>query len=197
MLFPQLPLAKKVPQISSEKSIPAPVSHLIFAVLSIAQLRLLFFACLCFVALTPVQARLGETLNQIKARYGKPEQQAQPRKDQAVWLFEADDGQLVYSVTFDAKGHSIAEGLRPIKRAVFTADIAQDFIQGQIALFRDSKTIRTHKPGEKYQFAGQVFTCGEQEIAIVDEANGVMIVWVQKGVPSVMAVAPAMVQQTH
>ena len=27
---------------------------------------------------------------------------------------------------------------------------------------------------------------------MVDDANGVMIIWAQKGVPSVMAVAPAM-----
>jgi hypothetical protein len=166
-------------------------------VLPVAFIRSLFLTLLCFLTLSSAQARLGETLEQIKSRYGRPEQQQQPRKDQAVWLFEADDGQLVYSVTFDAKGHSIAEGLRPIKRAVFTADIAQDFIQGQIAPFRNSKTLRTYKPGEKYQFAGQVFTCAAPEVVIVDDVNGVMIVWVQKGVPSVMAVAPTMVQQTH
>jgi hypothetical protein len=152
---------------------------------------------LAVFALTSAHARLGDTLDQLKARYGKPEQQAQPRKDTAVWLFEVDDGQLIYNVTFDAKGHSIAEGLRPVKRAIFTKDIAQDFIQGQIALFRDSKTLRTCKPGEKYQFAGQVFTCGDGELAVVDDVNGVLIVWVQKGVPSVMAVTHVMVQQTH
>jgi hypothetical protein len=136
-------------------------------------------------------------MDQLKARYGRPEQQQQPRKDIAVWLFEAEEGQLIYNVTFDAKGHSIAEGLRPVKRAIFTADTAQDFIQGQIAPFRNSKTLHTYKSGEKYQFAGQVFTCAPQEVVIVDDVNGVMIVWVQKGVPSVMAVAPTMVQQTH
>jgi hypothetical protein len=108
-----------------------------------------------------------------------------------------EDGQLLYSVTFDAKGHSIAEGLRPLKRAIFTSNIAHDFIQGQIAPFHDSKTLRTCKAGDKYQFAGQSFTCAEGEVAIVDDANGVLIVWTQKGVPSVMAVSRVMVQQTH
>jgi hypothetical protein len=160
-------------------------------------LRSSFAVLAAFLVLTPAHARLGETLEQLKTHLGKPEQQQQPRKDTAVWLFEVDDGQLIYNVTFDAQGRSIAEGLRPIKRAVFTKDTAQDFIQNQIAPYRDSKTMRTFKSGEKYQFAGQNFTCGDQEIAIVDEANGFLIVWAQKGVPSVMAVAPVMVKQTH
>lgn len=165
--------------------------------ISIPLIRISLTLALAGFALVPVHARLGDTLDQLKARYGKPEQQAQPRKDTAVWLFEVEDGQLIFSVTFDAKGRSIAEGLRPVKRAIFTKDIAQDFIQGQIASFRESKTLRTCKPGEKYQFAGQVFTCADGELAIVDDANGVLIVWAQKGVPSVMAVTHAMVQQTH
>lgn len=160
-------------------------------------LRFAFVGVLAAIASGPVHAALGETLDQLKTRWGKPEQQAQPRKDQAIWLFEVEDGQLMYSVTFDASGHSIAEGLRPIKRAIFTKDIAQDFIQGQIARFRDSKTLRTFKAGEKYQFGGQAFTCGDGEVAIVDDPNGVLIVWTQKGVPSVMAISHAMAQQTH
>ena len=149
------------------------------------------------LTVVPAQARLGETLDQLKARLGKPEQQDPPRKDVALWLFEVDDGQLIYNVNFDAKGRSIAEGLRPLKRAVFTKDTAQDFIQGQIAPFRDSKTLRTVKPGEAFQFAGRSFTCGDGEITLVDDANGVMVVWQTKGVPSVMAVSAAMVKQTH
>jgi len=166
-------------------------------VIPFSLIRIPLTIALATFVLTPAQARLGDTLEQLKAHYGKPEQQAQPRKDTAVWLFEVDDGQLIYNVTFDAKGRSIAEGLRPLKRAIFTKDIAQDFIQGQIAPFRDSKSLHTYRTGEKYQFGGQSFTCGEGEIAVVDDANGVLIVWVQKGVPSVMAVTHAMVQQTH
>lgn len=160
-------------------------------------LRFSLISFIVAAAISPAHASLGETLDQLKSRWGKPEQQQQPRKDQAVWLFEVDDGQLLYSVTFDAKGHSIAEGLRPLKRASFTKDIAQDFIQGQIARIRDSKTLRTCKAGDKYQFAGQVFTCADGEVAIVDDVNGVLVVWTQKGVPSVMAVSHVMVQQTH
>lgn len=145
----------------------------------------------------PASARLGETLDQLKSRLGKPTEQQQPRKEVAIWLFEVENGQLVYTVTFDAGNRSIAEGLRPIKRANFTPDIAQDFIQSQIAPFRDSKTLRTFKAGEKYGFAGQGFTCGEDETAIVDEPNGVMIVWVRKGIPSIMAVSPSMVRRTR
>ena len=114
-----------------------------------------------------------------------------------MWLFEVEDGQVIYNVTFDDKGRSIAEGLMPLKRAIFTKDMAQDFIQSQIAPYRGSKTLHTFKPGEKYSFAGQAFTCGAQETAIIDDANGVMVVWVQKGIPSVMAVSPAMVRKTH
>ncbi len=165
--------------------------------IAFSPIRISLTIALAVLVFTPARASLGETFDQMKARWGKPEQQQQPRKDQAIWLFEVDDGQLMYSVTFDAKGHSIAEGLRPIKRAVFTKDIAQDFIQGQIARFRDSKTLHTFKTGDQYQFAGRSFTCGDGEIAVVDDANGVMIVWNQKGVPSIMAVSPVMVQQTH
>jgi len=157
----------------------------------------LFVLSFVLLSAVPAGATLGETLEQLKSRLGKPEQQAQPRKDMAVWLFEVDDGQLIYNVTFNAQGRSIAEGLRPLKRAIFTKDTAQDFIQNQIAPFRDSKTLHTYHPGKKYQFAGQLFTCPEQEIAIVDDVNGVMIVWVQKGVPSVMAVTAEMVRRTH
>ncbi len=159
--------------------------------------RSLFVIALAGLAWVPAQARLGETLDQLKARLGKPEQQAQPRKDTAIWLFEVEDGQLIYNVTLDTHGRSIAEGLRPLKRAAFTKDTAQDFIQAQIAPFRDSKTLHTFTPGEKYKFAGETFTCAEGELAIVDDVNGVMIVWTQKGVPSVMAVSAVMVQQTH
>ena len=159
--------------------------------------RNLIIATLGLLAFCPAHARLGETLDQLKARYGKPEQQQQPRKDLAIWLFEVDDGQVMYNVTFDASGHSIAEGLCPVKRADFTKNIAEDFIQGQIAPYRGSKTMHTFKSGDKYQFAGQIFTCGDGEIAIVDDANGIMIIWAQKGVPSVMAVTTSMVRRTH
>jgi hypothetical protein len=159
--------------------------------------RTLIVVLLGSLAFCPARARLGETLEQLKTRLGKPEQQQQPRKDLAIWLFEAEDGQLMYNVTFDASGHSIAEGLRPVKRAIFTKDIAEDFIQSQIAPYRGSKTMHTCKAGDKYQFAGQIFTCGEGEIAVVDDANGIMIIWTQKGVPSVMAVTSSMVRRTH
>ena len=164
---------------------------------SVPILRSLLAASLGLLVFSTAEARLGETLEQLKVRYGKPEQQQKPRKDQAVWLFEAEDGQLMFNVTFDGHGHSIAEGLRPIKRANFTKDIAEDFIQLQIAPYRNSKTIHTFKSGEKYRFAGQIFTSGEQEVAVVDDANGIMIIWAQSGVPSVMAVTASMVQQTH
>lgn len=160
-------------------------------------LRAQFAFLLGSLAVLSAHANLGETLSQLKTRLGKPQEQEQPRKDMAVWLFEVEDGQLIYSVTFNPQGRSIAEGLRPLKRAVFTKDTAQDFIQSQISAIRESKTLHTFKGGEKYQFAGQVFTCPPEEIAIVDDANGIMIIWVQKGVPSVMAVSGAMVQRTH
>lgn len=149
---------------------------------------------LLVVALTavPAHAVLGETLEQLKAHMGKPEPQT--RKDAAVWFFEVEDGRLVYTVTFNDKGLSIAEGLKPLKRAIFTSKAAQDFIDAQLTLAKDSKTLRNFKPGEAYTFGGKPFTCGPQEYVTVDEANDLAIVWNRTRLPTVIAFRSEMVK---
>jgi len=154
-------------------------------------LSIILPACL---VLTTAHARLGETLAQLKARYRDPLPQAHRDPGSAVWLFEGDDGQLVYTVTFNAKGLSIAEGLKPLKRALFPRDTVQDFIDMQLEPYRGSKTTRTLKPGEQYTFAGKTMVCGEQESVVMDEPNGVLIVWNRSGLPSVIAIRPEMLQ---
>jgi hypothetical protein len=146
---------------------------------------LLVFFCL---ALTTAQARLGDTMSKIKGRFGKPIEQT--RKDTAVWLFEAEDGQLAYTVLFNAKGLSISERFEPLKRAEFTDQAVQSFIKIQMEPYAASKTIRAVKPGEKYTFAGREFACDAKQVVIVDEPNGILIVWTKSGVPSVIALRP-------
>src|SRR5258708_7089771 len=74
---------------------------------------LLVAALVLSAAATSAHARLGESLAKIKEHFGKPQPQTQ--KDAVFWLFEGEDGQLVYTVTLNAKGVSIAEGLKPLK----------------------------------------------------------------------------------
>ena len=159
--------------------------------------RLLLVALLAVSSAATASARLGETLNDLKKRFGTPVPQMQPRKDQAFWLFEGDDGQLMYSVTFNAKGLSMAEGFKPLKRARFNRNVAMDFIDAQLAPVRNAKTTRTVKPGEVYHFAGKDYTCGEQEYVLVDEALGFLIIWSQAGIPSVLVLAPEMMAQMN
>jgi len=147
--------------------------------------RLLVAALLAGLAASAGHAALGETLAQLREHMGKPEPQV--RKDVVVWFYEVEDGRLVYTVTFNAQGVSIAEGLKPLKRAIFTKDAAEDFIHAQLAAVKGSKTVRAFKPGEKYSFGGQWFTCTEEEYATVDEANDLVIVWNRSRAPSVMA----------
>jgi hypothetical protein len=153
--------------------------------------RLLVFAA-CLLLPGIASARLGETLGQLKERFGRPEPQTQ--KNVALWFFEAEDGRLAYSVTFDAHGHSIAEGIKPVKRARLTEEMAEEFIRAQLAVFGDSKTARTLKPGERFVFAGQQFTVGENEQTILDEPRGYLIVWIRGLAPSIMVVTPAALQ---
>jgi len=152
--------------------------------------RLLAVVLLAGLAPTTGHAVLGETLDQLKAHLGKPEPQV--RKEAVVWFYEVEDGRLLYTVTFDDQGRSIAEGLKPLKRAIFTKDVAEDFIHAQLAVTAGSKTVRTYKPGEKYTFGGQPFTCGEEEYVTVDEASDVAIVWNRTRAPSVIAFRRAM-----
>lgn len=147
--------------------------------------RLLVLALLAGLAAVTGRAALGETLEQMKAHLGKPEPQV--RKEAVVWFYEVQDGRLVYTVTFNEQGRSIAEGIKPLRQAIFASEIAQDFINAQLATTKDSKTVHAYGPGEKYTFGGQPFTCGKDEYATVDEANDLAIVWNRSRAPSVIA----------
>jgi hypothetical protein len=155
--------------------------------------RLLFLLLLAVGLATPGQARLGETLAELTKRYDRP--RSQTAKDNASWLFEVEDGALLYSVTFDAGGRSIAEGLKPIKRALFSKKTIMGFIEGELLAFPDSPTRRIVSAGEKYRFANQEFTCGKDEYVMLDEPNGLLLVWNQGKEPSVMVVGPEMFQR--
>src|SRR5882672_8263302 len=96
----------------------------------LAPRSLLVVALVFSAATSPAHARLGDTLAKLKEHFGKPPPQ-DSKKDSVYWLFEGEDGQLVYTVTFNAKGLSIAEGLKPLKFARLTRDTAENFINGQ------------------------------------------------------------------
>lgn len=132
-------------------------------------------------------ARVGEPLAKIAERFGKGPERESP-KGMAIWFIESIDGALVYTVTLNAKGISIAEGIKPVKRALLTKDIAQDFIDDHLVLLKDSKTARRVQPGEKYVFAQQAFVCGELEYVMVDEARDLLLIWARAAPTSVMAV---------
>lgn len=150
---------------------------------------------LAAILLAPAAARVGESEAALKEVFGKAPDPKSP-KGMAVWFIETRNGPLVYTVTLNAEGHSIAEGIKPLKQAVLTAAMAQDFIQNQIAPFRDSKTARVVPAGEKYTFGGQAFTCAEHEFVLLDEANDLLIIWSRGGIATIIAVNREMVQRT-
>jgi hypothetical protein len=152
--------------------------------------RVAFVLLLALTAATGF-ARVGEPLAKLKERFGMAPDPQSP-KGMAVWFIESIDGPLVYTVTLNAKGVSIAEGIKPLKRAQLTTDIAQDFINDQMVLLKDSKTARQVLPGEKYEFAKQSFVCAENEFVMLDDPRGLLIVWSRAGIPSVMAVTREM-----
>ena len=155
-----------------------------------ARIRLFLLLFLAAAAAQPASALLGETVADIKKRFGPPEVQMEVRKENAYWLFEGDDGQLMYSVTFNAKGHSIAEGLKPLKRARFGKTRVMEFIDSELIPAQGSPTLHVPKPGESFKFAGQTMTCGANEYVAVDDRLGILVVWNQGGVPNVLVLSP-------
>lgn len=150
--------------------------------------RFLLAALVTVLTATSGMARLGQTASEIKKIYGWPERQI--RKDVTYWLINEDHGDLLYSVTWNAQGRSIAESLTPVKQARFTLETVRGFMAIQLQPYEDSKTRRTIPPGEKYQFAGQNFICAEYEEIVIDEPNEIMLIWNKSINPSVMAVSP-------
>ncbi|RXK53668.1 hypothetical protein ESB00_18445 [Oleiharenicola lentus] len=152
-------------------------------------------ACLLLSAVS-TRAALGETLADLRKRFGPPEPlQPHAAKNVSHWSIETEQSErLIYTVTFNAKGFSIAEGLKPVGRAVLAEALAQSFVDSQFALHRNATSTRTPKPGEKYRFAGQDFVCAPNEAVWVDETHDFMIVWAKdpKGKGLVMAVRAEM-----
>ncbi len=154
--------------------------------------RFLSILLLASLAAAPARARLGENLAEIKKQFDHPPDQA--RKGNAYWLIEGEDGLLLYTVTFNAKGRSIAEGLKPVRRARFTSDKAAEFIALQTAHLVDSKTKQVVAPGGGYRFAGQDFVCAPEEQILLDEPNSFLLIWNKSFEPSVVVVAPEVFQ---
>ena len=152
--------------------------------------RTLPLLLLAGLALATAHARVGEPIAQIKARFGKPDPQSP--KNMVVWFIETNNGALVYTVNYNAKGMSIGEGLKPLKKAQLTTASAKDFLQDQMFLIKDSPTARVVKPGEKYDFAGQSFVCAEDDFVLMDETKDLLIIWSRGGVGQVMAVCREM-----
>ena len=143
----------------------------------------------------PARAALGETLGDLQKRFGRPDPQLNQHapKNVAHWSIETMQSErLIYTVTFNAKGRSIAEGLKPVRRAVLTDEFAEQFVQSQLAIHGNTAALRQPKPGEKFTFAKQEFTCAANEAIWVDEASDFMIVWVRGPKGHVLAVRAEM-----
>lgn len=155
--------------------------------------RLLLCLALAALAALPARAALGESLSDLTKRFGRPEQQVQRQKNVEIWSIETPQSErLIYTVTFNAQGRSIAEGLKPYRQAVLMEAFVRSFVEQQLAMHPDHATTRTPKPGEKYVFAGQEFTCAAHEAVWVDNANDFLVVWARGNAPMVMAVRAEM-----
>jgi hypothetical protein len=154
-------------------------------------------SCL-LLAVSPVaRAALGETEGEIARRFGRPDPLLQQgsQKNVTLWAIETPQSErLAYTVTFNAKGRSMGEGLKPVRRAVLTNDYAQSFVDSQLAMHPTAtpESTRQPKPGEKYTFASQEFACGADEKVWVDITHDFLIVWVQGPKGHVLAVRAEM-----
>jgi hypothetical protein len=150
----------------------------------------LVFAAVALGAAT-LSARLGESGADLRKRLGRPE--SQPSKNVLAWLIEEPAGALLYTVTLDERGISIAEGLKPFRQATLSEQTARNFIAEQLSILTDKRTARVVKPGESYVFGGETLTCGANEHVVVDDANNLLLVWTTKPA-SVMAVRREVLQ---
>lgn len=151
----------------------------------------LLLACLLTACPPAARAALGETQAEIQRRFGRPDPWLQHglQKNVMIWAIETPQSErLVYTVTFNAKGHSMAEGLKPVGRAMLTDNYAQSFVDNQLAMHPEAKDTPRLKPGDKFTFGGQAFTCGANEAVWVDEKADFMIVWSQGPKGHVLAV---------
>lgn len=156
-----------------------------------------FLVCVAAAVFAAVaaSARIGEKASELRQRLGKPE--AQPQKNILVWLVEESAGALLYTVTFDEKDLSMAEGLKPFRQAKMTEQTARAFVVEQLGALPSGHRAREVKSGEAYTFAGEKLTCGANERVVVDDEHGLLIVWSLAPAPSVLAVTREMVERTR
>ncbi len=164
--------------------------------------RILVLAWLFVTGLAgrPLHAALGETASEIEKRFGRPDPQLQQgaHKNVVVWAIETPQSErLIYTVTFDRRGRSIAEGLKPGRRAILDEEIAKNFVANQLAVRKDDKTTRLPRPGEKYTFAGELFTRAPNEEVWVDEGNDLMVIRATGREPFVLAVRADFLRGTY
>ncbi len=157
--------------------------------------RILVWAVFVALAGTTTSARIGEKASELRQRLGKPE--AQPQKNVLVWLVEESAGALLYTVTFDEKDLSMAEGLKPFRQAKMTDQTARAFIAEQLSALPAEHRAREVKSGEAYTFAGEKLTCSTNERIVVDDEHGLLIIWNLAPAPSVLAVTREMVERTR
>jgi len=159
--------------------------------------RTCLLGCLlaALAAAVPAQARIGEKAAELRARFGKPE--AQPQKNVLVWLIEEPAGALLYTVTFDEKDVSIAEGMKPFRQARMLEQTVRAFIAEQLSALPDNHQAREPKAGDTYTFAGEKMTCGANEKVVVDDEHGLLVVWTTAPLPSVLAVSREMLQRAR
>jgi hypothetical protein len=152
---------------------------------------------LACVALAPVNslARLGDSAATLKKRFGRPE--AQPAKNQLVWLIEEPAGALIYNVTLNERGVSIAEGLKPYRAGGLSESSARNFIADQISVLTDPTTARRVKAGESYQFGGETLTCGANEHIVVDDRHNLLVVWTKGSGGHVLAASHEFLHATR
>jgi hypothetical protein len=147
------------------------------------------------LAAVPARAVLGETASELQKRFGRPDPTLQQglHRNVIIWAIETAQGErLIYTVTFNSKGLSISEGIKPGRRAILNEKLAQNFVDNQLAVRSDATTTHQPRPGEKYKFGGQEFTRAANEEVWVDEASDFLVVWVKGKEPLVMAVRAEM-----
>jgi hypothetical protein len=151
------------------------------------------FACAAFLWAAAGFARVGDKIDDLRKRFGRPH--TQPNKETVVWIIEERAGPLLYTVTLGEKGVSIAEGLKPMKPAgVMQDEIAEAFVQEQLGTLPDEKSARAVKAGESYTFGGQEFVCAKDEVVALDPER-LLVVWNRGPAKSVMAVTKTFLER--
>ena len=96
-------------------------------------MRIFLLLC-CILVSTSASARIGETLDSLKARLGEPNVE-QP--DRGVYGWSAnEDGTVFHIVIVDDEGRSVAEHLKSYGGATLERDTVTDFFARQLGHIR-------------------------------------------------------------